>query len=72
MRFRNYTLTEYMRATFGAIRFMRFVLDKPYSLKHRVAMNRLSTTKRSQVVAALCEGVSVRATCRMTDVAAPS
>jgi IS1 family transposase len=32
-------------------------------------MNKLSTAKRSRVVAALCEGVSVRATCRMTDVA---
>jgi IS1 family transposase len=29
-------------------------------------MNQLSTAKRSQVVAALCEGVSGRATCRMT------
>jgi len=32
-------------------------------------MNRLSTAKRSQVVAALCEGVSIRATCRLTGVA---
>jgi IS1 family transposase len=32
-------------------------------------MNQLSTAKRSQVVAALCEGVSGRATCRMTGVA---
>jgi IS1 family transposase len=32
-------------------------------------MNQLSTAKRSQVVAALVEGVSVRATCRMTGVA---
>jgi IS1 family transposase len=32
-------------------------------------MNRLSPAKRSQVVAALVEGVSVRATCRMTGVA---
>src|SRR5438093_226464 len=32
-------------------------------------MNKLSIAKRSQVVAALVEGVSVRATCRMTDVA---
>jgi len=31
-------------------------------------MNRLSTTRRSQVVAALVEGNSVRATCRMTEV----
>lgn len=32
-------------------------------------MNRLSTAKRSQIVAALCEGVSVRATCRLTGAA---
>jgi IS1 family transposase len=32
-------------------------------------MNKLSTVKRTQVVAALVEGVSVRATCRMTGVA---
>ncbi|MBI2202474.1 MAG: IS1 family transposase [Candidatus Rokubacteria bacterium] len=32
-------------------------------------MNRLSTAKRSQIVAALVEGNSVRATCRMTGVA---
>lgn len=32
-------------------------------------MNRLTTEKRSQVVAALVEGNSIRATCRMTGVA---
>jgi IS1 family transposase len=32
-------------------------------------MNQLGTAKRSQIVAALVEGVSVRATCRMTGVA---
>ena len=32
-------------------------------------MNRLSTTKQTQVVAALVEGVSINATCRMTGVA---
>jgi hypothetical protein len=32
-------------------------------------MNRLATDKRSQVVAALVEGTSVNATCRMTGVA---
>ncbi|HEY3350741.1 MAG TPA: IS1 family transposase [Thermoanaerobaculia bacterium] len=32
-------------------------------------MNKLSTAKRAQVVAALVEGNSIRATCRMTDVA---
>src|SRR5271169_629724 len=32
-------------------------------------MNRLSTAKRTQVVSALVEGVSINATCRMTGVA---
>ena len=32
-------------------------------------MNKLTTAKRTQVIAALVEGNSVRATCRMTDVA---
>jgi IS1 family transposase len=32
-------------------------------------MNRLSTSKRTQVIAALVEGVSINATCRMTGVA---
>ena len=32
-------------------------------------MNRLSTTKRVQVISALVEGVSINATCRMTSVA---
>ena len=31
-------------------------------------MNRLSTARRAQIVSALVEGVSVRATCRMLDV----
>jgi len=34
-----------------------------------VTMNRLDTKRRAQVVAALCEGVSIRATVRMTGVA---
>jgi hypothetical protein len=32
-------------------------------------MNRLSTDKRTQVIAALVEGTSINATCRMTGVA---
>jgi hypothetical protein len=32
-------------------------------------MNRLANEKRTQVIAALVEGVSVNATCRMTGVA---
>lgn len=34
-----------------------------------VSMNRLSFEKRARVVAALVEGNSIRATCRMTGVA---
>jgi len=37
-----------------------------------VPMNRLSTEKRVLVIAALVEGVSVRATVRMTDVSKPT
>jgi len=36
---------------------------------HTKTMNKLSKTKRSQIVAALVEGNSIRATCRMTDAA---
>lgn len=32
-------------------------------------MNRLATTRRAQVIAALCEGTSINATCRMAGVA---
>ena len=35
-------------------------------------MNRLSTARRIQVVAALVEGNSIRATVRMTDVSKPT
>ena len=35
-------------------------------------MNKLSTAKRSQVVAALVEGASIRSTCRMTQVSKPT
>ena len=35
-------------------------------------MNKLSTTKRVAVVAALVEGSSIRATARMTDVSKPT
>lgn len=34
-----------------------------------MAMNKLNTKRRSQVVAALVDGTSIRATCRMTGVA---
>jgi IS1 family transposase len=35
-------------------------------VRHNVSMNRLSTQQRSRIVAALVEGNSIRATCRMT------
>src|SRR5262245_32005787 len=35
-------------------------------------MNQLSTAKRAAVVAALCEGDTVRATARLTDVSKPT
>lgn len=38
-------------------------------LYYSVPMNRLATDKRAQVIAALVEGVSINATCRMTGVA---
>lgn len=44
-------------------------LDFACQRKHNNGMNKLSTEKRAQVIAALCEGVSVNATVRMTDVA---
>jgi hypothetical protein len=34
-----------------------------------IPMNKLSPAKRTQIVAALVEGNSIRATCRMTDTA---
>ena len=36
---------------------------------HNITMNRLSLERRAQVVSALVEGNSVRATCRMTGTA---
>lgn len=36
--------------------------------KHNISMNKLSTTKRTQIVAALCEGNSVNSTARMIGV----
>jgi IS1 family transposase len=35
---------------------------------YNITMNKLSTDKRAQVIAALCEGNSVASTCRMTNV----
>jgi IS1 family transposase len=45
------------------------MLDRSCSVGYKNRMNRLSTAKRAQVVSALVEGMSVRATCRMTGVA---
>jgi hypothetical protein len=44
-------------------------LDNAWAIKYAVIMNKLTTEKRVQIVAALVEGNSVRATCRMTGVA---
>lgn len=48
---------------------MQFVLYKHDPLKHTRLMNKLSREKRTQIVAALVEGNSLRATARMCDVA---
>jgi len=45
------------------------VLTKAYPLKHNRIMNRLSARQRTQIIAALVEGNSIRATCRMTGAA---
>jgi len=45
-------------------------LDKCFLLKHNIlTMNKLTTERRAKVIAALVEGNSIRATCRMTDTA---
>ena len=47
-----------------------FCIDKAYSVKYNlVIMNKLTIERRVQVVKALCEGSSIRATSRMTSVA---
>src|SRR5207302_11284265 len=46
-----------------------FPIDNACSTKHNRTMNQLSTKRRTQVVAALCEGNSVRSTVRMTGAA---
>lgn len=48
---------------------MSFLLTKHEQLKHNRLMNKLTNSKRSQIVAALVEGNSLRATARMCDVA---
>jgi IS1 family transposase len=45
------------------------LLDNAHPVTHNVSMNRLSPEKRTQVIAALVEGNSIRATVRMTGVA---
>src|SRR2546428_13927646 len=44
-------------------------LDNALPLKHNRPMNKLDTRRRAQVVSALVEGNSIRATCRMTGIA---
>lgn len=44
-------------------------VDYAYSLKHNVSMNRLSRQQRTQVIAQLVEGSSIRSTVRITGVA---
>ena len=44
-------------------------LDMLERSRYIIRMNQLSKEKRSRVVAALVEGNSIRATCRMTGVA---
>jgi len=48
---------------------MHYFLDNALALKYIISMNRLTEEKQKQVVAALIEGNSIRATCRMTGVA---
>lgn len=43
-----------------------FVLDNALALKHNQCMNKLTTSKRAQIISALVEGNSLRATSRMT------
>src|SRR5438445_11867111 len=57
-----------VRYTTTAIR-VHFPLDYAKALWYIPDMNKLTRNKRAQVVAALVEGNSVRATCRMTGVA---
>ena len=63
---------EYNTVAYGLVQLVVLVvfsLDNALAPKHNGSMNRLSTAKRTQVVSALVEGVSVRATCRMTGTA---
>lgn len=41
-------------------------IDNACSSKHTLSMNKLNTKRRAQIIACLCEGMSVRATCRIT------
>jgi hypothetical protein len=40
-------------------------IDNTRPLKHNVFMNRLGTEERTQIIAALCEGMSIRGIERM-------
>src|ERR1035437_4903129 len=58
-----------MRARVRKHAFFRIRLDFLTAQAYIEAMNKLTPAKRAAIVAALVEGNSVRATCRMTDVA---
>src|SRR5689334_18590456 len=48
---------------------VNFSLDNHEPLKHNRLMNKLNKAKRTQIISALVEGNSLRATARMCDVA---
>jgi hypothetical protein len=48
---------------------INILLDIMISLLYTLSMNKLDTKKRTQIIAALVEGNSIRATCRMTGAA---
>ena len=45
------------------------MLDKPLSMAHIGVMNKLTTSKRAEIIRCLVEGNSIRSTVRMTGVA---
>jgi len=47
----------------------KFELDFQRALTYSINMNRLTIERRTQVISCLCEGMSIRATVRITDVA---
>lgn len=45
---------------------MQKVIDNACPSKHTPSMNKLNNARRAQIIACLCEGMSVSATCRIT------